>query len=155
MCIRDRCRAKQQAAPQQDPFAGIAAKIAADKAAGKPVDYNALAALQHARSQTITEARNMAMREFMKKYPQFAEPGGSQGVVLRKRNMGGPISGNPNGYNEGGPAMETPIKKVMDVEKLESQKKMDMIKEQQAERCLLYTSPSPRDRTRSRMPSSA
>ena len=75
-------RAKQQAAPQQDPFAGIAAKIAADKAAGKPVDYNALAALQHARSQTNTEARNMAMREFMKKYPQFAKPGGSQGVVL-------------------------------------------------------------------------
>ena len=35
-------RAKQQAAPQQDPFAGIAAKIAADKAAGKPVDYNCL-----------------------------------------------------------------------------------------------------------------
>ena len=27
--------------------------------------------------------------------------------------------------------------------------------ERQVERCLLYTSPSPRDRTRSRMPSSA
>ena len=103
-------RAKQQAAPQQDPFAGIAAKIAADKAAGKPVDYNALAALQHARSQTNTEARNMAMREFMKKYPQFAKPGGSQGVVLRKRNMGGPISG----YARGGEVMEEKDRKRME-----------------------------------------
>ena len=126
-------RAPQQAAPQQDPFAGIAAKIAADKAAGKPVDYNALAALQHARSQKNTEARNEAMRAFMKRYPQFAKPGGSQGVVLRK-NVGGPISSNPYGYNEGGPAQATPIKKVMDVEKLESQKKMDALKEDQAER---------------------
>ena len=127
-------RAPQQAAPQQDPFAGIAAKIAADKAAGKPVDYNALAGLQHVRSIKNENERNKAMRAYLQKYPQFAKPGGSQGVVLRKRNMGGPISGNPNGYNEGGPAMETPIKKVMDVEKLESQKKMDMIKEDQAER---------------------
>ena len=31
----------------------------------------------------------------------------------------------------------------------------DVTKEHQAQLCLLYTSPSPRDRTRSRMPSSA
>ena len=36
-----------------------------------------------------------------------------------KRNMGGPISGNPHGYNEGGQAIETPMKKVMDEDKIE------------------------------------
>ena len=34
-------------------------------------------------------------------------------------------------------------------------KKMDLSKGDQFKDCLLYTSPSPRDRTRSRMPSSA
>ena len=36
-----------------------------------------------------------------------------------KRNMGGPISSNPHGYNEGGQAIETPMKKVMDEDKIE------------------------------------
>ena len=36
-------------------------------------------------------------------------------------NMGGPL--NPYGYNEGGSVMETPIKKVMDEQKLEQQAK--------------------------------
>ena len=36
-----------------------------------------------------------------------------------KRNMGGPIAGNPHGYNEGGMAQETPLKKVMDEDKIE------------------------------------
>ena len=35
-------------------------------------------------------------------------------------NMGGPLS-NPNGYNEGGAVTETPIKKVMDEQKLQQQ----------------------------------
>ena len=48
--------------------------------------------------------------------------------------MGGPISGNPYMYNEGGPVMGTPIKKVMDEDKLESQMEMAVIKEDQAER---------------------
>ena len=48
-------------------------------------------------------------------------------------NTGGSV-GNPNGYNEGGSTMGTPIKKVMDIEKLDSQKKMDALKEDQAER---------------------
>ena len=39
------------------------------------------------------------------------------------KNMGGPISANPYGYNEGGSVMETPIKKVMDEQKLEQQAK--------------------------------
>ena len=117
---------------QQDPFAGIAQKIAADKAAGKPVNYKALAALQHAKSVGNEAEKVKAMRAFMEKYPEFAVPGGSQGVVLR--NQGGPISGNPHGYNEGGSTQATPIKKVMDMEKLESQKSMDSLKEDQAER---------------------
>ena len=49
------------------------------------------------------------------------------------RNTGGAIP-NPNGYNEGGAAMPTPIKKVMDVEKLDAQVSMDELKEDQAER---------------------
>ena len=49
------------------------------------------------------------------------------------RNKGGVIP-NPNGYNEGGPLTPTPIKKVMDVEKLDAQKSMDELKEVQAER---------------------
>ena len=117
---------------QVDPFEGIAAKISADKAAGKPVDYAALAAVQHIRSIQNQAEKDKAMRAFMQKYPEFAVPGGSQGVVLR--NQGGPISGNPQGYNEGGQTMATPIKKVMDMEKLESQKSMDSLKEEQAER---------------------
>ncbi len=36
-------------------------------------------------------------------------------------NMGGPLSANPHGYNEGGSAGETPIKKVMDEQKLDQQ----------------------------------
>ena len=117
---------------QVDPFEGVAAKISADKAEGKPVDYAALAAIQHIRSIQNQAEKDKAMRAFMQKYPEFAVPGGSQGVVLR--NQGGPISGNPQGYNEGGQTMATPIKKVMDMEKLESQKKMDEQKMEQAER---------------------
>ena len=56
---------------------------------------------------------------------------GSFGV---SKNMGGPISGNPHGYNEGGNVGATPIKKVMDEDKLESQQEMAVIKEDQAER---------------------
>lgn len=41
----------------------------------------------------------------------------------QNRNMGGPISANPHGYNEGGSVMETPIKKVMDEQKLDQQAK--------------------------------
>ena len=52
----------------------------------------------------------------------------------QNKNMGGPISGNPYMYNEGGPVMGTPIKKVMDEDKLESQMEMAVIKEDQAER---------------------
>ena len=135
-----------------DPFEGIAAKIQAAKAAGKPVDYNALAALQHARSTQNEAERMKKLRQFMERYPGFALPGGSQGVVLRKKNIGGPISLNyglnmggmakrygynvggmvpnpmmmgplnPNGYNEGGPVPSTPIKKVMDEDKIEIQR---------------------------------
>ena len=151
-----------------DPFEGIAAKIQAAKAAGKPVDYNALAALQHARSTQNEAERMKKLRQFMDMYPGFALPGGSQGAVWREKNMGGPISMkygynkggrvpwwrrmldrnpernaqrraqrknlggminemprynkggplNPMGYNEGGPAMPTPIKKVMDEDKI-------------------------------------
>ena len=36
----------------------------------------------------------------------------------QRRNMGGPLS-NPYGYNEGGQAMETPLKKVMEEDKIE------------------------------------
>ena len=75
---------------QVDPFEGVAAKISADKAEGKPVDYAALAAIQHIRSIQNQAEKDKAMREFMQKYPEFAVPGGSQGVVLR--NTGGPLS---------------------------------------------------------------
>ena len=34
-------------------------------------------------------------------------------------NMGGPISANPHGYNEGGATQATPLKKVMDEDKIE------------------------------------
>ena len=34
-------------------------------------------------------------------------------------NMGGPISANPHGYNEGGSTQATPLKKVMDEDKIE------------------------------------
>jgi len=41
----------------------------------------------------------------------------------QKKNVGGMINMplNPNGYNEGGMAQETPLKKVMDEQKLEQQ----------------------------------
>ena len=43
-------------------------------------------------------------------------------------------------------------KKLADLEK---QRLIDSLKKADLQHCLLYTSPSPRDRTRSRMPSSA
>lgn len=53
------------------------------------------------------------------------------------RNMGGPISKNPYGYNEGGNVDGTPIKKVMDMDKLDAQRSMENLKEEQAERSFL------------------
>ena len=100
-----------------DTYDGIAQQIQAAKAAGQPVDYNALAALQHARSSGNKQKEMEAMRMFLQKHPNFRMPGGSQAVV--RRNMGGPISRNPHGYNEGGSVMETPLKKVMDEDKIE------------------------------------
>ena len=41
------------------------------------------------------------------------------------------------------------------IEKVEIEDKKAKMRAQQMFNCLLYTSPSPRDRTRSRMPSSA
>ena len=111
-------RKKQgQTAGLQDTYAGIAQQIQAAQAAGKPVDYNALAALQQARQSGNAQKEAEAMRMFLQKHPNFRMPGGSQAVV--KRNMGGPISRNPHGYNEGGATMETPLKKVMDEDKIE------------------------------------
>ena len=43
------------------------------------------------------------------------------------------------------------LNKILDKIKLASEEKLILLPES----CLLYTSPSPRDRTRSRMPSSA
>ena len=45
--------------------------------------------------------------------------------------------------------------KVLDIEKKEREKPDEILDEVNDYGCLLYTSPSPRDRTRSRMPSSA
>ena len=46
----------------------------------------------------------------------------SSHVPSQLRNMGGPMMPlNPRGYNEGGQAMETPMKRVMDEQKLEQQ----------------------------------
>ena len=100
-----------------DTYAGIAQQIQAAKAAGQPVDYNALAALQQARQSGNQQKEMEAMRMFLQKHPNFRMPGGSQAVV--RRNMGGPISKNPHGYNEGGATTETPLKKVMDEDKIE------------------------------------
>ena len=156
-------REKFQAPQGVDPYEGIAAQIQSAKAAGKPVDYNALAALQRARQSGNDKQKQEAMQMFLKKHPYFKVPGGSQGVVYKERNMGGPISMkypaynkggkaarpwwmkildrapsvegknmggmmrrgplNPNGYNEGGAVQETPIKKVMDEQKLDQQAK--------------------------------
>ena len=154
-------RAREQQAAQVDTYEGIAAAIAADKAAGRPVDYNKLAALQNARANQNRAAQDATRQAYLKKNPEFRFPGGSQGVI--KRNMGGPISMygynkggkaadkrpwwqrmldrnptrragmnvggmvpqgplNPNGYNEGGPVAPTPIKKVMDEDKIEIQR---------------------------------
>ena len=154
-------RAPMQQAAQVDTYEGIAAAIAADKAAGRPVDYNKLAALQQARANQNRAAQDATRQQYLKKNPEFRFPGGSQGVI--KRNMGGPISMygynkggkaadkrpwwqrmldrnptrragmnvggmvpqgplNPNGYNEGGPVAPTPIKKVMDEDKIEIQR---------------------------------
>ena len=52
-------------------------------------------------------------------------------------NMGGQMPLNPHGYNEGGSVMGTPIKKVMDEDKLESQQQMAVIKEDQAEKAFM------------------
>ena len=128
-------RAPMQQAAQVDTYEGIAAAIAADKAAGRPVDYNKLAALQQARANQNRAAQDATRQQYLKKNPEFRFPGGSQGVI--KRNMGGPISMkrgynvggripmgplNPNGYNEGGPVAPTPIKRVMDEDKIEIQR---------------------------------
>ena len=102
-----------------DTYAGISQQIAAAKAAGEPVDYNALAALQRARQSGNQQKEMEAMRMFLQKHPNFRMPGGSQAVV--RRNTGGMMGplGNPHGYNEGGATMETPLKKVMDEDKIE------------------------------------
>ena len=63
--------------------------------------------------------------------------GGHVELSTAMRNMGGPLSMNPNGYNEGGQTQATPIKKVMDMEKLESQKMMDQQKLAQAEKAFM------------------
>ena len=151
-------------APQgQDTYAGIGEQIQAAKAAGEEIDYNALAALQRARQSGNEQEKQKAMQAFLAKHPNFRMPGGSQGVVFKERNMGGPISMkypaynkggkaarpwwmkildrapavegknmggmmrrgplNPNGYNEGGAVQQTPIKKVMDEQKLDQQAK--------------------------------
>ena len=47
--------------------------------------------------------------------------GRNDGGSIPHYNMGGPLSANPQGYNEGGSAGETPIKKVMDEQKLDQQ----------------------------------
>ena len=50
------------------------------------------------------------------------------------------------------------IKEILDSNKKaqnEGAYKLNALKNEKGYRCLLYTSPSPRDRTRSRMPSSA
>ena len=125
-------RTKEATFQGQDTFEGIAASIAADRAAGRPVDYNKLAAMQRMKANQNKAGQDAIRKEYLKNNPEFRFPGGSQGVILR--NAGGPISGNPQGYNEGGSTMGTPIKKVMDIEKLDSQKKMDALKEDQAER---------------------
>ena len=48
---------------------------------------------------------------------------------VQHRNTGGPLS-NPNGYNEGGAMGETPIKKVMDEQKLAQQAKAFELEQQ-------------------------
>lgn len=55
--------------------------------------------------------------------------------VPMMRNTGGPIQmrpplANPNGYREGGSVQETPIKKVMDEQKLEQQAKAFELEQQ-------------------------
>ena len=62
--------------------------------------------------------------------------GGPVELSPAMRNMGGPLS-NPNGYNEGGQTQATPVKKMMDMEKLESQKMMDKQKMAQAEKSFM------------------
>ena len=46
--------------------------------------------------------------------------GWNQGGAIPNPRMVGPL--NPNGYNEGGPAPSTPIKRVMDEDKIEIQR---------------------------------
>ena len=64
---------------------------------------------------------------------QIGWPGSSQPV---KRNMGGmmPMPLNPNGYNEGGAAMETPIKKVMEEDKIAMAREAFMLAEQRKDK---------------------
>lgn len=55
--------------------------------------------------------------------------GGKKQQQPARRNMGGPIA-NPMGYNEGGSVQETPIKKVMDEQKLDQQAKAFELEQQ-------------------------
>ena len=80
-------REKFEAPKEQDTYAGIADQIQAAKAAGKPVDYNALAALQQARQSGNEKQKQEAMKIFLSKHPNFRMPGGSQGVVYKEGNI--------------------------------------------------------------------
>jgi len=51
----------------------------------------------------------------------WAQTGRNMGGPIHGYNMGGKMPLNPHGYNEGGMAHETPIKKVMDEQKLDQQ----------------------------------
>lgn len=62
----------------------------------------------------------MAAEKEKQKLRQSGGPSIWQQTGRMSRNMGGAIP-NPNGYNEGGSVGETPIKKVMDEQKLEQQ----------------------------------
>ena len=68
----------------------------------------------------------------------------------------GACSGNPGPGGWGAILRKGAIEKeLFGGEKLTTNNRMEMMAVIEALRCLLYTSPSPRDRTRSRMPSSA
>ena len=47
----------------------------------------------------------------------------NKGGKVPQYNMGGQMPLNPQGYNEGGSTMETPIKKEMDLQKMRQQEK--------------------------------
>lgn len=113
--------------PQRSPLMGAATKFGT-KAAGSLVEKAApklaetalggMASSAAAAAPGLTGALGAALPAL----GPIGAIGGLAGKAFGLFNTGGPVGKgplNPHGYNEGGSVMETPLKKVMDEQKLE------------------------------------